>query len=238
MKSLPWHHIHITLADREAAAKWHDQHTPAKRVRPTKRSENLYCGSNLMQIQSTAVAPESRDAVIDSIGIGVSNIDKVVIKWKSSGGSVDILTKYSARIRDPWGVPFELIETSHVGYTHIVIAVAAPKQLYDWYISNLGGTRINCEWDNSRYVLEYDTMQIMFIKMTRPISSDVTRYIDHLGWFTEDLNTICQRLSANNVRFPVMPKKYGSVHLAFAEDPCGIWIELLEPPNGKIRKLY
>lgn len=236
MKSLPWHHIHVTLADREAAAKWHDQHTPAKRIQPTKRSENLYCGPNLMQIQSTAVAPVSPDALIDSIGIGVLIVKDTVADWQSKGGTIDVFTHNTAKVRDPWGVPFELIEASHVGYTHINIAVKAPEKLSYWYESNLGGTRVTCEWDDSRFVLAYDTMLIMFISVTTPISSAIERYIDHLGWFTEDLDTTYQRLSANNVHFPVTPRNYGPVRLAFAEDPCGNWIELLEPPNGKIQK--
>jgi catechol 2,3-dioxygenase-like lactoylglutathione lyase family enzyme len=234
MKSLSWHHVHITLSDREAAAKWHDQHTPAKRTQPTRRSENIYCGPNLLQIQSIKVAPESRDAHIESIGIGVLNINEAVTDWRSAGGSIDSLSRHIAKVRDPWGVPFEFIESSQSGYTHINIAVAEPKQLCNWYESNLGGTRVTCDWDNTRFVLAYDTMQIMFISLTPPISSTAERYIDHLGWFTEDLDTIYQRLSAQNVRFPVIPRKYGPVRLAFAEDPCGNWIELLEPPNGNI----
>ena len=236
MKSLPWHHVHVTPTDREAAAKWHDQHTPARRVQPTKRSENLYAGPNLMQFQSAAVAPEPRNGRIESIGIGVLNVSKTIADWQSAGGFIDIFTKDTAKVRDPWGVPFELIESSHMGYTHINIGVTAPEQLRNWYESNLGGTRVTCDWDNTRFVLAFDTMLIMFISVTKPISSTAERYIDHLGWFTEDLDTTYQRLSANNVRFPVMPRKYGPVRIAFAEESCGNCIELLEPPNGKIRK--
>jgi hypothetical protein len=177
-----------------------------------------------------------RDAYIESIGLGVLNISEAVADWQSASGSIDSLSRHYAKVRDPWGVPFELIESSQSGYTHINIAVAAPKQLCNWYESNLGGTRVTCDWDDTRFVLAYDTMQIMFILLTSPIYSTAERYIDHLGWFTEDLDKIYQRLSANNVRFPVMPRKYDQVYLAFAEDPCGNWIELLEPPNGNIWK--
>jgi len=237
MNSLPWHHVHITLSDREAAARWHEQHSPAKRTQPTKRSENLYCGPNLLQIQSTAVAPEPSDGRIESIGIGVLNVSEAVADWQSAGGFIDNLTRRTARVRDPWGVPFELIESTHMGYTHINIAVAAPEELRDWYESNLGGTRLTCEWDDSRFVLAYDTMKVMFISATSPVSSTVERVIDHLGWYTKDLDTTYRWLSTKKVHFPVMPREFGPVRLAFAEDPCGNWIELLEPPNGIIRKL-
>lgn len=236
ISGLFWHHVHITISDREAAAHWHERHTPAKRFQPSKRSENLYCGSNLLQIQSRAVASESQDGCIDSIGIGVLNISEATADWQSAGGSIDNLTRLTARVRDPWGVPFELIESNHVGYTHTNISVAKPGELRDWYETNLGGTRLTCEWDDSRFVLVYDTMKIMFISATSSISSTTERIIDHLGWYTEDLDTTYHRLSTNNVHFPVMPREFGPVRLAFAEDPCGNWIELLEPPNGIIRK--
>jgi len=237
MKSLSWHHVHITLSDREAASKWHEQHSPAKRSPPTIRSENLYCGPNLLQIQSTTVSPDPRNRCIGSIGIGVLNINDTAIDWQSAGGSIEVLKKHIAKVRDPWGVPFELVEGYDIGYTHINLVAAEPELLSKWYESNLGGTRVKCDWDDTRFVLAYDTMLIMFISDTVSISSTTERYIDHLGWFTEDLDSTYQRLSANNVHFPVLPREYGPVRLAFAEDPYRNWIELLEPPNGKIRKL-
>jgi len=236
MSGLPWHHVHITLSDREAAARWHEQHSPAIRNQPTKRSENLYCGPNLLQIQSTAVAPEPRNGCIDSIGIGVSNITEAVVDWQSAGGSVDVHILRTARMQDPWGVPFELIESSRMGYTHINIATAAPEQLQDWYESNLGGARVACEWDSTRFVLAYDTMLVMFTSTTSPVSPTTERTIDHLGWYTDDLDATFHRLSVNGVHFPITPMVFGLVHLAFVEDPCGNWIELLEPPNGIVSK--
>jgi hypothetical protein len=78
-------------------------------------------------------------------------------------------------------------------------------------------------------------MKVMFI-IKSPISSTGERIIDHLGWYTEDLDTTFHQLSTNSVHFPVLPREFGPVRLAFAEDPCGNWIELLEPPNGIIMK--
>ena len=232
MKRLPWHHVHVTLADRETAAKWHDQHTPARRIQPTKRSENLFYGPNLLQIQSTAVAPEPRDGYIESIGIGVLNLSETVAEWESVGGTIDVLTSNYAKVQDPWGLPFELVEKSPGGYTHINITTVALEQLRDWYEKNLGGLRVTCEWDNTRLALEYDTMLIVF----QPVNSTVLSYgkptIDHLGWYTDDVDGIFDQLSMNGVYFPGKPRDYGLVRLAFAEDPCGIWIELHILPKG------
>lgn len=236
MNRLPWHHVHITLVDREKAARWHEEHTPAKRNQPTKRSENLFYGPNLLQIQSTAVAPEPKDGYIDSIGIGVSNLSELITDWQSAGGSVSFRTQQTARVQDPWGVPFELVEMPRVGYTHINIVTIKPDQLRDWYESNLGGTRMTCEWDDDRLALAYDTILIVFNSATSPVFSTTERSIDHLGWYTNDLDAIFHQLSVNGVKFPVKPRAFGPVRLAFMEDPCGNWIELLEPPNGIITK--
>ena len=236
MKSLPWHHVHITLTDREAAAKWHEQHSPAKRTQPTKRSENLYCGPNLLQIQSTTVAPEPSDGRIESIGIGVLDVSEAVADWQSAGGSIDGITRHTARVLDPWGIPFELIKSCRIGYTHINIASSEPEQLRNWYESNLGGTRITWRWDEIRLSLEYDTILILFTQAASPVLSTAQRPIDHLGWYTNDLDRTFNQLSAKGIHFPVTPRIFGPVRLAFVEDPCGNWIELLEPPNGIISK--
>jgi hypothetical protein len=233
---LPWHHVHVTLTDRETAAHWYEKHTPAKRISPTKRSEQLYSGPNLLQIQSTTVAAEPQDAIIDSIGIGVLNLAKVIADWQSSGGRVKNRTDRTIRVQDPWNVPFELVEGSRVGYTHINIAAKAPEQLCDWYETNLGGERVICEWDKTRLALEYDTMLLTFIEISSPISFTTKHPIDHIGWFTKDLDMTYQRLSSTGVHFPVTPRIFGPVRLAFLEDLCGNWVEILEPPNGIINK--
>ena len=236
MNGLPWHHVHITLANREEAALWHEEHTHVKRSKPTKRSENLFYGPNLLQIQSTAVAPEPHNASIDSVGIGVSNLTEFIADWQSAGGSVCFRTHQTARVQDPWDVPFELVEMSRVGYTHINMVTFKPEELLDWYESNLGGTRMTCEWDNNPLALAYDTMLIVFKYAASPVFSAVERSIDHLGWYTDDLDANFRQLSVKGVKFPVKPRVFGQVRLAFMEDPCGNWIEILEPPNGIITK--
>ncbi|MHA1988288.1 MAG: VOC family protein [Promethearchaeota archaeon] len=235
MKSLPWHHVHITLPNREEAAKWHEEYTLAKRTQPTKRSENLYIGPNLLQIQGKSIASKAVKGYIDSIGLGVLKISDATTNWQSAGGSIDKATHYSVKVRDPWGVPFELIESPQEGYTHINIATNEPQELCDWYEKNLGGTRVPCEWDKTRVALKYDTMLIVFNPVNSTVFSTTERNIDHIGWYTDDVDAIFHQLSGNGVYFPGKPRDFGPVRLAFAEDPCGIWIELhILPKGGKL----
>jgi len=195
MSGLFWHHVHVTVSDREAAASWHEQHTPARRVRPSKRSENLISGPNLLQFQSKAVVTNPREGCKLSIGIGVSDLRKAINNWQVAGGSVDFHKPSAVRVLDPWGVPFELVEYSQIGYSHINLATESPEQMRDWYESNLGGRRVSCEWDNSRLVLAYDTILIVFEPLLSPLSS-TEMIIDHLGWYNNDLDSKFDQLSS------------------------------------------
>jgi catechol 2,3-dioxygenase-like lactoylglutathione lyase family enzyme len=232
LESLPWHHVHITLPDREAAAIWLTEHSSVERRAPTKRSENLYLGPNLLQIQTEAMEKQSGNARIDSIGMGVTDLDSALVDWQAGGGIVLSKKANIARVEDPWGTPYELIKADRPGFTHINIETPTPEALRSWYEKNLGGKPVVCMWDIKRLALLYDTIQIVFAEISFDDLTTGERIIDHLGWFTDDLDTSCARLSENGVSFPVPPKEFGPVRLAFAEDPGGIWFELLEPPDG------
>ncbi|MFW9822639.1 MAG: VOC family protein [Candidatus Thorarchaeota archaeon] len=231
MTKLYWHHVHVTVSDRVAAASWHDQHTPAKRVRPTKRSENLIDGPNLLQFQSKAVVTNPRKGCKISIGIAVSNLNKAVDNWQATGGSINTHKNHIARVLDPWGIPFELVEYSQIGYSHINFATESPELMRDWYELNLGGRRVICEWDDSRLALAYDTILIVFEpRLLAPSSNEMI--IDHLGWYIDDLDSKFNQLSSKGVSFPVKPMVFGIIRLAHAMDPCGTWIELNESKEG------
>ena len=235
-RPLPWHHVHVTIEDREAAAAWHARHTPARRGQPTKRSENLLCGPNLMQIQSTKVGRIPQGARLDGVGIGVTSLERTLAEWQSGGGTVVAPARRSALVADPWGVRFELVDAAQAGFTHINIVAKEPASLASWYQTRLGGSSETCSWDPSREAVRYDTMQLVFSQMEADSAPIEEMPIDHLGWYTQDLDSIYQALSAANVAFPVPPRQFGSARLAFGEDPSGIWFELVEPPGGKIVK--
>jgi hypothetical protein len=111
------------------------------------------------------------------------------------------------------------------------LATEAPEQLRDWYESNLGGIRVPCEWDKSRLALAYDTILIVYESLSSPLCS-TEMIIDHLGLYTDDLDSKFDQLSSRGISFPVKPMTFGLVRLAQAMDPCGTWIELNESKQG------
>ncbi len=232
---LPWHHVHVTLDNREDVASWYAENGIADRREPTKRSENLVITPNLLQVQGSAVAPAPESAWIDSIGLGVTLLDQAVENWVNAGA--ELVSRSSAvLLLDPFGLPFELVETEQVGFTHINIVSANPAELAGWYQTNLGGDQAICEWDTSRTAVGFDSMQLIFSSVDLIPRDTRSRPIDHLGWFTSNLDETFVKMSSNDVKFPIPPREFGAVRLAFAEDPCGLWFELLEPVNGVITK--
>jgi hypothetical protein len=230
----PWHHTHITVPERQTAAEWHAANTPAERVTPTKRSENLVSGANLLQIQSQSVAAEPRWAWIDAVGISVDRLESAIDAWRVAGGTVQHATAELAFVIDPWGTSFELIE-GDPGYSHVSVIAEEPEILKNWYCENLGGTEVECGWDSTRSAIAFDTMRLTFAQALDPLPLTTRRVVDHLGWYCVDLGG--RRIIKKNkrVNFPIAPREFGKVRLAFAEDPAGLWIELVQP-SGEINK--
>ncbi|HJN52020.1 MAG: hypothetical protein QGI68_12110 [Pseudomonadales bacterium] len=243
-----WHHVHLVIADWHAAAKWHDEHTPADCMswdhdaHRGYKSEVLRSGPNLVLIQKQQHATEPSGARIDSIGITVMNLAQVIDKWTADGGSVEAQADDIAVAVDPWGLRCELVETtdpSRTGYSHVNIAADDPESLLAWYETNVGGMRSTFAHAPSRLALQYDTMQLVFMPPRTQERADsaasVARPLDHFGWFTDDLNATCDTMLANGVIFPKdalgarpnPPPQGGPRTPAFAQDPSGIWFELV-----------
>jgi len=251
--TLPWHHVHVTSPDREASAQWLEKHLPVKLIAPTPRSTQLVDGPNLLQIQSEKVASEPfGTASLHSLGVTVISLGTTLEKWSNGGGKVLKIDddRKLAIVEDPHGLKLELVQAaadaSREGFTHINIVAANPELLISWYSTTFGGKVAQCAWDASKVTVTYDTMQLVFAHMeeTQAGSSSSTtaktpakfRPIDHLGWFAEDISTAHSRMIANGVKFPVPPRQFGQVKIAFLRDPCGLWIELCELPGNVVRK--
>lgn len=228
----PWHHIHATVDDREAAALWHVQQTKAKRNKPSPRSENLYYGPNLLQFQTEAVAKQAKKASIDSIGLSTQNLPAMVSAWSAADGTILFQGEGASNVLDPWGVAFELVEADESAQSHLNISTDDPESLLSWYISNLGGERCECPWNTNRSGLKFDTITIFFQESKFRQHEQPWGPIDHIGWLTDDLDESYELLTASNTKFIVQPREFGQVRLAFIVDPCGILIELVEPPEG------
>ena len=240
--TLPWHHAHITLPDRDAGAAWYAK-LGGRIGKPTPRSENIWFSANLLQIQTEAVAGTS-EGWMSHLGFSspdpenlLAGLDLTQPVSKTPAGTY--------QIQDPWGTPIEIIESDTDPFHHIQIVCSDPEGLADWYAGHLGGDVTACPWDNARLSIVYDSIFIAFANVGYFQNDAGTsnagqpgnpRNIDHIGWYTDDLQGTAARLEEARVDFSVKPRTFGSVQLAFIIDPTGMWIELVEPPGQVIPK--
>ena len=230
--SLPWHHVHLTHEDRDRSAHWYVDHLGASDGGATKRSVSLRYGSNIIQIQSRAVATQG-SASLDRIGLGCPDIDATVASAVSDGAKL-LWGSDNVLLEDPDGTRIELIEAAEPTFSHVQISTSDPESMQRWYAEMLGGTAGPCPWDESRLVVAFDTMRMSFTP--EPVETKEARPIDHIGFFTSELDATSARLEEAGAPFPIPPRPFNTVRIAFFEDPGGIWVELVELPGGRIPK--
>ena len=228
-----WHHAHITVPDRHEAAAWYNQHLSADLRAPTPRSENLYYGTNLVQFQSEAVAEPLQGCSLFALGLGLPDCKAALTRLTEAGARILSENDSITTLLDPWQLRLELYQSDFACQNYLHIHCDDPSALADWYCQHLAGTPAHCSWDSRRKVVEWDTYALHFSK--GPLE-DQLRTIDHIGWYSRQLQVDYEALMQMGVQFPVPPRAFGQVQLAFLKDPTGIWIELVELPGGVIPK--
>lgn len=230
---LPWHHIHLTHKNRAAVAKWYATVLGAHVGEGTRRSENLWFENNLVQVQSdTGIAPP-RTGEIDHIGIALPDLSRTV-QAAVDGGAKLIR---DSLIEDPWGTRIELVASDRTAFHHVHVVCTDATVSGHWYATNIGGDVVTCPWDSNCVAIRYDTMWLVF-EQREPAGNDhgTARPIDHLGWYTADIDETAGQMLGAGCKFPVPVRAFGPVRLAFAEDPSGLWVEFVEPVGGRIPK--
>jgi len=230
---LPWHHIHLTHENRADSADWYVKHLGARKGEGTPRSENLWYDKNLVQVQSDTGIKPPKTGEIDHIGIGVTNVSLHVGRAVNAGAEA----VGDGMIVDPWGTRIQLVESDRPEFHHLMILCPEPQESGEWYAEHLGGELEASPLSGSDYAIRYDTMWLAFRQGTpAQTGPDQIRPIDHIGWYTPDIEQTVGDMVAAGCRFPVPTRPFGSVRLAFAEDPTGLWVELVELPGGRIPK--
>lgn len=232
-KPLPWHHIHLTHKNRAEVALWYERNLGAHRGQGTPRSENLWFENNLVQVQSDTGIKPPRTGEFDHIGLATPDVSSAIQTAMDAGAD----RVSDNLIADPWGTRIQLVESERTGFHHVLIICSDPTESSAWYAAHLGGEVVTCPWNKDYQAIGYDTMWLAFrqaesVQMDRP----ATRPICHIGWYTSDMDKTVEGMLSSGCTFPVPPRPFGSVRLAFAEDPSGLWVELIEPDGGIISK--
>lgn len=180
----------------------------------------------------TAIKPP-KTGEFGHIGLYTLDIQKS-IEVTAEGGDRTICKNL---IDDPWGTRIQFIQSNTQGFHHVLINCTDPSASARWYALNLGGEVVTCPWDRGYLAVQYDTMWMTFGQNEKVTASHPdNRPICHIGWYTDDIESTAKRMISTGCHFPVPVRPFGTVQLAFAEDPSGLWVELVEPPGGKLPK--
>jgi catechol 2,3-dioxygenase-like lactoylglutathione lyase family enzyme len=136
-----------------------------------------------------------------------------------------------AYIEDPWGVKIELVEDPELlGFHHVHLTVRDPEATLNWYQQMFGGERAKLKGvvDGLRFNDVWLFAAGSGSEMTVP-SAD--RAIMSFGLQVPKIAEATAELKRRGVKFPVEPRQLGDLWYAFAEDPNGVRVELLQRPN-------
>jgi catechol 2,3-dioxygenase-like lactoylglutathione lyase family enzyme len=224
--------IHIRVADPAKAVEWYVKYLGAT----TPTAGQIYFGKALIAVVKTNNPQPSTGSVIDHFGLSYPDIDAKVKEAESGGAKVispprDIpgLLKF-AYIEDPWGVKIELLQdTELLGFHHVHLRVKDPEATLAWFQQRFGGKRdkLKGRIDGLRYGSIWLFAAASGPETTVP-SSD--RAIMSFGLQVSDIAQAAADLKSQAVKFPIEPRQLGSLWYAFAEDPNGIRVELMQRP--------
>ncbi|MDE0263867.1 MAG: VOC family protein [Bryobacterales bacterium] len=238
-------HHHLNVTDVEAHKRfWADLlgGTMAK----FGKTEVVKLPNTLLFLREQAPTGESNGSTVNHLGFKVPDLHGLVPRLKAAG--IEMVTTevvagatsdvhhntsqdvYMAFAKGPDGVRVELMENKEldgIDSHHIHIFTADDEATQAWYVKHFGGkpgTR------GPFRKADVPGIELTFAVAGDPVEPTKGRVVDHIGFEVDDLESFCQKLAADGVKFDVPFRKIESIGLsvAFLTDPWGTYIELTE----------
>ena len=247
VKTIAFDDLHIAVPDPAAAGAWYVKHLGAT---PTQSPHRVSFGRTLIIFSKREGAPST---VIDHYGLSVPDIDAKMKELTSAGAKVlepvrDAPGVFKlAFIEDPFRIKIEIVQDPELlGFHHVHLRVPDPDATLKWYQMMFGGEpgMLKGRIKGLRYntipdgVAGLDSAAkgapVVWLLAAKgdkmaPTSGKV---IYNLAFLVEDIKQTGDAITARNVkltRAPAMTKVEGvETGVAFAEDPDGVEIELLQ----------
>jgi catechol 2,3-dioxygenase-like lactoylglutathione lyase family enzyme len=226
--------VHIRVSDPAKAVEWYVKYLGAT----TPVAGQLYFGKALIAVVKTTNQQPSAGSVIDHIGLSYANLDDKIKELEPSGAKIISPPRDSpgvfrfAYIEDPWGVKIELVQDPElIGFHHVHLRVANTEASLRWYQEMFGGERskLKGKVDGLRYGGVWLFAASSGGETPTP-SAD--RAIMSFGLQVAKIDESAAALHRKGVKFPVEPRQLGDLWYAFAEDPDGVRVELLQRPRN------
>ena len=229
--AIGYDNVHIRVADPVKAVEWYVQHLSGT----SPVAGQVYFGKALIAVVKTNNPQPSAGSVIDHIGFSFLNISSKVKELEAAGATVISPPKEAtgmfmyAYVQDPWGVKIELVEDSeNLGFHHVHLSVKDPQATLKWYRENLGGesARLRGKLEG----LRYDGVWLFAAQAKDDPAPSAERAIMSFGVRVANIQEAAHTLQSRGIKFPTAPRQLGNLWYAFAEDPNGARVELLQRP--------
>lgn len=248
VKTTAFDDVHIRVPDTAKAGEWYVKYLGAT---ATQSPHRVSFGRTLIIFsKGENIKPST---VIDHIGLSYANLDAKMAELTAGGAKV--VTPVADRpglfklgfIEDPFGVKIEVVQDPELlGFHHVHLRVPNPEATLKWYEEVFGGQRgkLKGRIDGLLYpaipqgvaglgpsAKSHGGIWLLAAKGDKLEPTD-DRVIYNLAFLVEDINQTATGLRSKNVtitREPRVTKVEGlDTGVAFARDPDGVQIELLQ----------
>jgi predicted enzyme related to lactoylglutathione lyase len=223
--------VHVRVSDPAKAVEWYVKHLGGS----TPTAGQVYFGKALIAVVRTQNPQPSSGSVIDHIGLSFADVDAKVRDCEAAGAKVltpprDIPGMLRvAFIEDPWGVKIEMMQDPELlGFHHVHLSVRDPDATLLWYREMFGGE--SAKYKGKVDGIRYGQVWLFASQSTDTPSPSADRAIMSFGLRVSKIDEATAELKRHGIKFPTEPRQLGDLWYAFAEDPNGVRVELLQRP--------
>jgi catechol 2,3-dioxygenase-like lactoylglutathione lyase family enzyme len=230
-------HVHLAAPDPAAALAWYRKHFGGETM--AEGVDRLMYGGTRIIFQRRDNAQPSQGSAIDHIGFSVADIDGAMGAFQSEGVKIvtplrDVAGLFKlAFIEDPWGTRIEVVQDpAKMGLHHIHLRAPDPAATLAWYSTQFGGRtgKLKDRIDG------IDMSGVWILAARGDAVPSQGHSIDHIGFRPLDVDASVAAMKTRNVNITTEPRPLTlangvSVRLAFAVDPGGVRIEMVQRPE-------
>lgn len=228
-QTLPYDHMHLAAANRDAALAWYIEYMDAE---PHPSGDRALISDVMLVFIERDVSPRSEGSAVDHFGVSFPDLTAKMRDLEAAGVKIlapirDVpgLFKF-AFIEDPWGTKIEVVEDPEtLGFHHVHLNVPDPTQTFAWYAEHLGGVPGSLKGRIDG--LRFGNVWLLARQAAAAPPSRGTA-IDHLGWLVADIDTTFADLKRNGVTIVAEPRAFSSSRAGLVEDGSGVLIDLVQ----------
>lgn len=238
-------HVHnrVPEGQQDAAAEWYLEifgGEPGERgPGPGVDLPNGFLGSMPFE----GLAGDGSASVIDHIGMYVQDVEAAVGRLRELGGEVyeGPITHPAgfrlARVRDPWGARYELMEMpERSGFDHVHLFLSEAEAACGWFQSVFGGERDENRSQAGFVAIRYEGFWVHCTQLENGDTREPSQYrvTDHFGFDVPSLDELRQKLDGSGYEPYLERPNPPGPDLMFIHGPGGVHLEISGPASMKI----